>query len=161
MSPIPCFWFDGSAEEAAAFYVSLFANSSVDRVLRYPDGAPFPVPYSAGSVMLVEFTLQGRPYQALNGGPQFPVTEASSLVVETADQAETDRIWAALTAGGGAEQASGWCKDRFGLSWQIVPRRISQLQFSGRPDQVSAMYAAMMPMKKLDIAKLEAVFNAA
>ena len=117
----PCLWYDGKAEEAARFYAATFPNSSVDAVHRapadYPDG-------QEGDVLMVEFTLLGSPYLGLNGGPQFPFTEAVSLQVHTADQAETDRYWAAIIGNGGRESQCGWCKDRWGLSWQIVPRQL-------------------------------------
>lgn len=142
-----CLWFDGNGEEAAAFYTSLIPDSTITDVFRpEPDGAP----------LIVEFTLAGVPYQALNGGPQFRHSEAASIVVLTDDQAETDRLWEALVADGGSESQCGWLKDRFGLSWQIVPRRFIQLVSA--PDGAAAgrTMQAMMQMKKLDIAALEA-----
>lgn len=145
-----CLWFDTQGEEAARFYVSLLPDSRIDSVFRpTPDGPP----------LVVEFTLAGTPYLVLNGGPQFRHTEAASISVRTKDQAETDRLWAALTADGGEENRCGWLKDRFGLSWQIVPEAFPRLLSD--PDRAAADRAmqAMMKMIKLDIAALEAAFR--
>jgi len=158
-SPItPCIWMDDTAEEAAAFYVSLFPNSSIGRISRYAEDSPFPPHFKAGTAMLVEFTLDGRPFATLNGGPMFPQTEAVSFVIPVEDQAEVDRYWDALIADGGAQSMCGWCKDRFGVSWQVVPRRLLDLQTSGTPAQAQRMNAAMMTMHKLDLAALQAAF---
>ncbi|HRI45100.1 MAG TPA: VOC family protein [Fimbriimonadaceae bacterium] len=148
---VPCLWFDGQAEEAAAFYSSLLPNSRIDRVFLSPTDTPSG---PAGSVLTVEFTLAGNPYLALNGGPAFTFTEAVSFQIMCDDQPEVDRLWAALTEGGG-EVACGWLKDRFGLSWQIVPRRLMELLAD--PDQGRAKRAmeAMMTMVKLDIAAID------
>ena len=142
-----CFWFDGQAEEAAEFYVSLLPDSRVNSVFR---------PDPNGAAVMVDFTLAGTPYQGLNGGPQFPQTEAASIVVLTADQQETDRLWSALTAGGGAESMCGWLKDRFGVSWQIVPEALPALMNSGDPEASRRVMDALMGMQKIDIAALEA-----
>ena len=150
----PCLWFDGQAEEAAKFYVGIFADSSVDKVWRAGDGLHIP----ADTAMLVEFTLRGQPFQGLNGGPGYPHTQAMSLSVDCADQAEVDRIWDGLAADGGSPVQCGWVKDRFGVSWQVVPRMMGELQRSGTPAQVGRMMAAMMTMVKLDIAALQAAF---
>lgn len=142
-----CLWFDGVAEEAAAFYVSLLPGSRIEGIFRpEPEGAP----------LLIDFTLAGTPYLALNGGPQFPHTEAASIVVETADQAETDHLWVALTANGGTAVQCGWLRDRFGLSWQIVPEIVPRLLSD--PDRAAAGRAlqALMGMGKIDIAALKA-----
>ncbi|MEE1788335.1 VOC family protein [Streptomyces sp. SP17BM10] len=143
-------WFDTQAEEAAAFYTSLFRDSRVTDVTHYPDGGPAP----AGSVMTVEFELDGRPYVALNGGPQFPFTEAVSLQVECDDQQEVDELWAKLTADGGQEGPCGWLKDRYGFSWQITPRVL--LDLIADPDRAKAgrVMAAMMSMGKIEIQPL-------
>jgi len=126
-----CLWFDAAALPAAEFYCGLLPDSRIDDVSRYPEGQAMAEP---GTVLTVEFTLAGTPYQALNGGPHFPLTEAVSISVTTEDQAETDRLWAALIADGGAESQCGWLKDRFGLSRQIVPRRYSSCSaVRGRP----------------------------
>jgi predicted 3-demethylubiquinone-9 3-methyltransferase (glyoxalase superfamily) len=151
----PCLWYDGAAEEAASFYTTLFPDSRIDRVTCYGEGMPFP----AGTAMLVEFTVAGRSYQGLNGGPQFPFTEAVSLSVTATDQAEIDRLWSALIRDGGAESMCGWCKDRWGLSWQIVPQAMIDMQRSGTPEQIGRMFAVMMSMRKLDIATLESAFR--
>jgi predicted 3-demethylubiquinone-9 3-methyltransferase (glyoxalase superfamily) len=146
----PCLWFDGQAEEAATFYVSLFPNSRIDRVSRAP--ADFPSG-SAGDVLTVEFTLAGESYIGLNGGPHFKFTEAVSLSVDCADQTEVDRYWEALTADGGTPAPCGWVKDKFGLSWQIVPRRLIELM--NDPDRGRRAMRAMLQMSKLDVAALE------
>lgn len=137
-----CFWFDQNAEDAARFYISLLPDSRIDGVIKSPDG----------NVLVVEFTLAGTPYQALNGGPHFTLSEAASISVLTKDQAETDRLWDILTADGGAESQCGWVKDRFGLSWQIVPRRATEL-LSG--SDAAKVFPALMKMGKIDIATLE------
>ena len=120
----PCLWYDHDGEEAANFYVTLFPDSRVDHVQRSPADNPS---MKAGGVLVVEFTLAGQSYIALNGGPQFKFTEAISLQVQTEDQEETDRLWDALTANGGEESQCGWLKDRWGLSWQITPKRLLEL----------------------------------
>lgn len=149
----PCLWFNGDAEEAARFYTSLFADSAIGSISRYGEGMPFP----AGTVLLVEFTLFGQSFQALNGGPQFPFTEAISLSVRCADQAEVDRIWTALTEGG-TPGPCGWLKDRFGVSWQVVPEALVRLQNAGDPVRTARMMGAMMTMSRLDIAALERAY---
>ncbi|MEU8510405.1 VOC family protein [Kitasatospora sp. NPDC048722] len=143
-------WFDHQAEEAAAFYTSLFRDSRITEVTHYPEGGPVP----AGSVMTVGFELDGRPYVALNGGPQFPFTEAVSLQVECDDQQEVDELWAKLTADGGQAGPCGWLKDRYGFSWQITPRVL--LDLIADPDRVKAgrVMAAMMTMGKIEILPL-------
>jgi 2-polyprenyl-6-hydroxyphenyl methylase/3-demethylubiquinone-9 3-methyltransferase len=145
----PCLWFDGQAEEAATFYASLLPDSTVDGVNRAPSDFPGG---KRGDALVVEFTLLGRPFQGLNGGPQFPFTEAISLSVSTEDQAETDRLWDALIAGGGSPSRCGWLKDRFGLSWQIVPLPLVKMMTD--PDKEAARRAteAMLKMDRLDIA---------
>jgi predicted 3-demethylubiquinone-9 3-methyltransferase (glyoxalase superfamily) len=147
----PCLWFDGQAEQAARFYVSLLPDSRVDRVFRSPTDTPSG---PAGTVLTVEFTLAGQQYLGLNGGPQFPFTEAVSFQIHCDDQAEVDRLWAALTAGG-APVACGWLKDRWGLSWQIVPRRLTELIQDPDPGRAKRAMEAMMTMTKIDIAALE------
>ncbi|MBV9553250.1 MAG: VOC family protein [Alphaproteobacteria bacterium] len=147
----PCLWFDGNAEEAAAFYVSVFPDSRVDAVHRAPGDYPSG---KAGGALLVEFTLMGRPFSGLNGGPQFRFNEAVSFQIPVETQAEADRFADALSAVPEAEQC-GWIKDRFGVSWQIVPRPL--LRLFGDPDRARAKRAfeAMMGMKRLDIAALQ------
>lgn len=157
MTPIPkvrtCLWFDDKALPAAEFYCSLLPDSRIDNVGRYPDGQDMMEP---GKVLMVEFTLGGTPYQGLNGGPHFTLDEAVSISVSTEDQAETDRLWSALIADGGAESQCGWLKDRFGLSWQIVPKRSVEL-LTG--PQAAKVWPALMQMRKIDIAALEAAAN--
>lgn len=149
----PCLWFDGEAEEAATFYTGLFPGGAITSVSRYSEGMPFP----AGTALLVEFSLFGRDFQALNGGPHFSFTEAISLSVACVEQAELDRYWDALIADGGSPGQCGWLKDRFGLSWQLVPEAMGRLQAQGGPG-VGRMMRAMMLMKKLDIAALERAY---
>lgn len=154
----PNLWFDYNAEEAANFYVSLFPDSRIDAVQRSPADNPST---KKGDVLIVQFTLDGRPYTGINGGPQFPHTEAFSLQILCEDQEEVDRYWAALTAGGGREVQCGWCRDRFGLSWQVIPRRMTELLSSKEPGVAERVMQAMLPMMKLDVAKLEAAAAAA
>ncbi len=147
----PCLWFDGHAEQAAAFYTSLLPDSRVDRVVRSPADTPSG---SAGTVLLVEFTLAGNRFTGLNGGPQFPFTEAISLQIDCEDQAEADRLWDALCEGGTPSRC-GWLKDRYGLSWQIVPTRLTELLADPDPDRARRAMEAMLPMSRLDIAAIE------
>ena len=152
----PCLWFDGVAEEAANFYVSLLPDSRIDRVNRSPADNPST---PAGAVLLVEFTLAGQPFQGLNGGPQFPFTEAVSFSVECEDQAEIDRLWDALTADGGKPVQCGWLKDRYGLSWQIVPKAMGRLMGGSDPSGAKRAMQAMLKMVKLDIGELERAYR--
>jgi predicted 3-demethylubiquinone-9 3-methyltransferase (glyoxalase superfamily) len=145
----PCLWFDTQAEEAANLYVSLFEDAEVTRVERL-DGTP-----SGDDVALVFFRLAGHEFMAINGGPQFPFTEAVSFSVRCEDQAEVDRLWAALTADGGEESMCGWLKDRFGLSWQINPTRLGELLSDPDPERAQRAMQAMLQMRKIDIAALE------
>jgi len=148
-----CLWYDGDAEEAANFYASTFPDSSVGAVFRapgdYPDG-------KEGDVLTVEFTVAGVPCIGLNGGPEFRHSEAFSFQIATDDQAETDRLWSTVVAHGGQESECGWCKDRWGLSWQITPRVL--IEALADPDRAAAKRAfeAMMTMRKIDIATIEA-----
>jgi predicted 3-demethylubiquinone-9 3-methyltransferase (glyoxalase superfamily) len=148
----PCLWFDGHAEEAARFYVSLLPDSRIDRVVRAPADTPSG---PAGMVLVVEFTLAGSKFTGLNGGPQFPFTEAVSFAVACDGQAEVDRLWAALTADGGSPSRCGWLKDRWGLPWQIVPTRLHELLSDPNPDRARRTMEAMLQMSKIDIAALE------
>ncbi|MDZ4876737.1 MAG: hypothetical protein CLLPBCKN_006172 [Chroococcidiopsis cubana SAG 39.79] len=152
---VPCLWFNGDAEEAAKFYVSLLPDSRIDRILKSPADTPSG---PAGMVLTVEFTLAGLQYVGLNGGSQFPFTEAVSFQIHCDDQAEVDRLWAAI-AEGGSEIACGWVKDRWGFPWQIVPRRMIELL--NDPDTARARRAqeAMMQMVKIDIAPIERAAN--
>lgn len=147
----PFLWFEDQAEEAAKFYASVFKRSKLGKVARYPEGSPGP----AGKVMTVAFRIEGQDFVALNGGPQFKFTEAVSFVVECKDQKEIDDYWGKLTAGGGQPVQCGWLKDKFGLSWQIVPKTMDKY-FSGKdPKQAERVMQAMLKMVKLDIRKLE------
>jgi predicted 3-demethylubiquinone-9 3-methyltransferase (glyoxalase superfamily) len=157
-TPYPCLWFDGQAEDAARFYTTLLPNSSVDRVWRSPADTPSG---PAGMVITVDFTLDGQRFMALNGGPEFKFSEAVSFVIETDDQAETDRLWDALTADGGEPSVCGWLKDRFGLSWQITPRRLNELVNDADPERARRAMEAMLQMGKIDIAELERAADAA
>jgi len=150
-----CLWFDDQALEAAEFYTSVFPNSRITSTTRYPAGSG----EREGQVLTVDFDLDGVHYQGLNGGPEFHFDEAISICVEVADQAELDRYWEALIADGGEEGPCGWCKDRFGLSWQVVPANWEEV-YSGDPARAAAVFAAMMQMGKLDIAALEAAGDA-
>ena len=147
---VPNFWFDGQAEEAAEFYCSVFPNSRVLTVARYTEAGPGP----AGSVMTVEFELDGERFVGINGGPEFPFTEAISMQIDCADQAEVDRYWAALTDGGREDQC-GWLKDRYGVSWQVVPPGMAEIFADPDPDRARRAMEAMFGMKKLDLAALK------
>ena len=146
---VPNLWFDGNAVEAAEFWVSVFPASRVLSTTRYPEGAPGP----AGEVMTVEFELFGQRFTGINGGPQFPFTEAVSFLVPCADQAEVDHYWAVLSEGG-EEGPCGWLKDRFGVSWQVVPDGMDELFSDPDPARAQRAMQAMMSMKKLDLATL-------
>jgi predicted 3-demethylubiquinone-9 3-methyltransferase (glyoxalase superfamily) len=147
----PCLWFDGNAEEAAEFYASLFPNSHVDVVHRAPSDYPSG---KAGDVLMVEFKLMGQPFTALNGGPQFRFNEAISFQIPVETQAEADRVVNALSAVPEAEQC-GWIKDRFGVSWQIVPRQLIRLIGDADRTRARRAFEAMMQMKRIDIAAIE------
>ena len=147
----PCLWFDGNAEEAANFYVTLLPDSRVDNVQRSPADTPSG---PEGSVLIVEFTLAGQKFVGLNGGPHFKFNEAVSFQIHTEDQAETDRLTDSLSAVPEAEQC-GWVKDRFGLSWQIVPNRLLELLSDPDEDRARRAMEAMLDMKRIDIAVVE------
>ncbi|WP_287902561.1 VOC family protein [Arthrobacter sp.] len=150
-----CLWFDGQAEEAAEFYVSVFPDSSVTAVSRYGEGAPFP----AGTALTVEFQLSGTPYQGLNGGPHYTFNEAISFSISCADQAEVDYYWDKLTADGGSEGQCGWLKDKFGVSWQVVPEALGSIMSRDDAAGVGRAMQAFMGMQKFDIAALEAAYR--
>ena len=147
----PCLWFDGNAEEAAKFYVSVLPDSRVDAIHRAPGDYPAG---KAGDVLLVEFTLMGRPFAGLNGGPQFRFNEAISFQIPVETQAEADRFADALSAVPDAEQC-GWVRDRFGVSWQIVPRQLMRLIADADRARARRAFEAMMHMKRIDIAAIE------
>jgi predicted 3-demethylubiquinone-9 3-methyltransferase (glyoxalase superfamily) len=153
-----CLWFDfGQGEQAAEFYASVFKDAKVGKTARYPEGAPGP----AGGVMTVEFDLLGQSFTALNGGPMFKFSEAISFQIMCADQAEVDHFWNRLVEGGGEHGPCGWLKDRFGLSWQVVPEALIRLTTSDDSAKSKRVFDAMMKMGKLDIATLEAAAKAA
>ena len=151
MQPLTtCLWFDTEGEEAATFYTSLFPDSRITGVSHYGEAGPRP----AGTVMTVNFELLGQPFFALNGGPNYSFTEAISFQVHCEDQAEVDRYWDALTEGG-EEGPCGWCKDRFGLSWQVVPNALPRLLGDPDPARAGRAMTAMLQMKKIQIDELE------
>jgi predicted 3-demethylubiquinone-9 3-methyltransferase (glyoxalase superfamily) len=153
--PYPCLWFDGQAEQAAAFYASIFPNSSVDKVTRAAADNPSG---KKGDVLTVDFTLDGEPFNGLNGGPDFRFNESISFIVDCADQAEVDRYWDALVADGGEHGPCGWLKDRFGVSWQIVPRRLYELLEGPDAGASERAMQAMLQMGKLDVETLERAY---
>lgn len=148
-----CLWYDGGAEEAARFYAATFPDSSVGAVYRAPGDFPSG---KEGDVLTVLFTVMGIPCLGLNGGPEFKHNEAFSFQVATADQAETDRYWNAIIGNGGQESACGWCKDRWGLSWQITPLALTEAITDPDPAAANRAFDAMMTMGKIDIATIEA-----
>jgi len=151
----PCLWFDTQAEDAANFYTGIFKNSKIKSVSHYGEAGPLP----AGTVMVVTFELDGVEFIALNGGPVFKFNEAVSLSISCQSQAEVDHYWNALSKGG-EEGPCGWLKDKFGLSWQVVPLEFTDLMRSGDARRVRQMTEAMMTMKKLDLARLKAAYDA-
>jgi predicted 3-demethylubiquinone-9 3-methyltransferase (glyoxalase superfamily) len=151
----PCLWYDGKAEEAANFYVSLLPDSRVDKVVRSP--ADYPAG-KAGDVLMVEFTLAGQSFLAMNGGPGPVFTDATSFIINCDDQAEVDRLWDALTAEG-TPVACGWLKDRYGLPWQITPTELPKLIAGPDPQKARRAMEAMMGMVKLDIAELRRAYE--
>ena len=146
----PCLWFDTQGEEAAEFYCSVFPNSRITDIARYGKAGPGP----EGQVMVVAFELDGQPYVALNGGPQFTFDEAVSFQIDCGSQDEADHYWYALSKGG-EEGPCGWLKDRFGLSWQVTPRRMIELLADPDPDRSARAMQAMLQMKRIDIAEVE------
>ena len=147
----PFLWFDGNAEEAVTFYVSVFKNSKITST----------IPGPGGTVMGLGFVLDGQEFQALNGGPQFKFTPAISLFVSCENQAEVDALWSKLLSGGGREDQCGWLQDRYGLSWQIIPTALPRMLGDKNPAKAGAAMQAMLQMKKIDIAKMEQAFKAA
>lgn len=147
-----CIWYDQGAEEAAHFYAKTFPDSTVGAIQRSPSDNPSG---KKGDVLTVEFTVCGIPCVGLNGGTHFKQSEAFSFMIATGDQAETDRLWNAIVGNGGQESQCGWCKDKWGVSWQITPRVLLDAMAAGG-DEAKRVFEAMMPMKKIDVAKIEA-----
>ncbi|MGZ6265636.1 MAG: VOC family protein [Candidatus Limnocylindrales bacterium] len=152
----PCLWFDGNAEEAANFYVSLLPGSRVENVMRSPADNPST---PAGAVLTVDFTLAGQRFTGLNGGPEFHFTEAISFVIDCEGQAEVDRLWAALTENGGTPSQCGWLKDRYGVSWQIIPRQLGEILGDPDTERAGRAMKAMLEMSKIDVAALRRAFE--
>jgi predicted 3-demethylubiquinone-9 3-methyltransferase (glyoxalase superfamily) len=150
----PFLWFDTQAEEAVNFYTSLFKNSKITQVSRYGDAGPGP----AGAVMTIAFQLNGQEFVALNGGPQFKFTEAISLYVDCENQAEVDTLWAKLTEGG-EESMCGWLKDKYGLSWQIIPKGLVEMLSSPDAEKSKRATQAMLSMKKIDLVKMRQAYE--
>ncbi|MFJ9586070.1 VOC family protein [Streptomyces acidicola] len=149
-----CLWFDGQAEEAAHYYVSVFKNSSIGRIARYTEAGPGP----AGSVVTVEFVANGQHFVAVNGGPQFKFNEAISFQILCEDQAEIDHYWSKLTEGGGEGGPCGWLKDRYGVSWQVVPGRLLDMMTDSDAEKAGRAAKAMLSMGKLDLPALEKAY---
>jgi predicted 3-demethylubiquinone-9 3-methyltransferase (glyoxalase superfamily) len=154
----PFLWFNGNAEQAARFYTSVFKKSKIRAITRYGKEASKGSGQPLGSVMTVEFDIEGQPFTALNGGPNFTFTEAISFVVRCKNQAELDYYWKKLTSGGGEEVACGWLKDKFGVAWQVIPDGLMEMLDSKHPEKVERVMAAVMNMGKLDIKKLKAAY---
>ena len=146
----PFLWYDNQAEEAANLYCSIFKNSKVGSVVRYGDAGPGP----KGTVMIVTFQLAGQEFTALNGGPRFKFTEAISFVVNCETQEEIDHFWEKLTADGGQESMCGWLKDKFGLSWQVIPKALPEMLMDGNSETAQRVMRSMLQMRKIDIAAL-------
>ncbi|MFI1728352.1 VOC family protein [Streptomyces acidicola] len=149
-----CLWFDGQAEEAAHYYVSVFKNSSIGRIARYTEAGPGP----AGTVVTVEFVANGQQFVAVNGGPQFKFNEAISFQILCEDQAEIDHYWSKLTEGGGEAGPCGWLKDRYGVSWQVVPSKLADMIADPDPEKAGRAAKAMLSMGKLDLPALEKAY---
>jgi predicted 3-demethylubiquinone-9 3-methyltransferase (glyoxalase superfamily) len=155
---MPFLWFDNQAEEAAKFYASVFKNSKIGRTLRYDEASAKAAGRPAGSVLTVEFEIEGQKFTALNGGPQFKFNESVSFVVNCKTQEEVDYFWEKLTAGGGQESECGWLKDKFGLSWQVTPTVLIEMLHDKDPKKAERVMKAMMQMQKIEINKLKAAY---
>lgn len=156
----PCLWSDGQAQAMAEFYTSIFPNSRIVRTDYYSEGATDPDGrFSAGDVLTVTLEIEGQAFMVLNGGPQFKFNEAISLMVDCADQAEIDTLWAKLTADGGEEGPCGWLKDKFGVSWQIVSDGFDRMLQDPDSTKVKRVWQAMMQMQKIDLAILQAAYD--
>ena len=151
----PFLWFDNNAEEAMDFYTSIFKDSEVFNISRYPEGSPIP----AGTLMSATFRLEDQEFMVLNAGPQFKFNEAVSFFVNCETQAEVDMFWENLTADGGEESQCGWLKDKFGLSWQIIPKALSEMLGDPDPAKAGRVMQAMLQMQKIDIAKLKEAYD--
>jgi predicted 3-demethylubiquinone-9 3-methyltransferase (glyoxalase superfamily) len=155
----PFLWFDDQAEEAVKFYTSIFKNSRVGRVLRYDENAAKAAGGTVGSVLTIEFELEGQKFVALNGGSQFKFNESVSFVVNCETQDEVDYFWGKLTADGGQESACGWLKDKFGLSWQVTPTVLIDMLHDKDPEKTERVMKAMLQMQKIEIPKLKAAYG--
>jgi predicted 3-demethylubiquinone-9 3-methyltransferase (glyoxalase superfamily) len=154
----PFLWFDNQAEEAAKFYTSVFKNSKIGRILRYDEVSAKAAGGAVGSVLTVEFEIEGQKFTALNGGPQFKFNESVSFVVNCKTQEEVDYFWEKLTAGGGQESECGWLKDKFGVSWQVTPTVLIEMLNDKDPKKAGRVMKAMMQMQKIEINKLKAAY---
>jgi predicted 3-demethylubiquinone-9 3-methyltransferase (glyoxalase superfamily) len=154
----PCLWFDGQAEDAAKHYISIFENSTIGRISRYGEEGHEIHGREPGSVMVVEFELEGQKFVGLNGGPQFTFSEAISFQIDCKDQGEVDYFWERLSEGG-EEGPCGWLKDKFGLSWQVVPRALPRMLSEGDAEQSARVTKAFIQMKKFDIAELQRAYD--
>jgi predicted 3-demethylubiquinone-9 3-methyltransferase (glyoxalase superfamily) len=155
----PCLWFDDNAEEAVNFYTSIFKNSSIKNILRYDAASAAASGRPEGSVLTIDFQLEGQDYMALNGGPIFKFTEAVSFSVDCKTQEEVDEYWEKLTADGGQESQCSWLKDKYGLSWQIVPTVLPEMLRDEDPEKAGRVMQAMLKMKKIDIATLKRTYD--
>jgi predicted 3-demethylubiquinone-9 3-methyltransferase (glyoxalase superfamily) len=155
----PFLWFDHQAEEAAKFYASIFKNSKIARVLRYDEEAAKASGQPVGSVLTIEFEIEGQKFVALNGGPQFKFNESVSFVVNCETQKEVDYFWEELTADGGEESQCGWLKDKFGLSWQVTPTVLIDMLHDKDSERAERVMKAMLQMQKIDIGKLKAAYR--
>jgi predicted 3-demethylubiquinone-9 3-methyltransferase (glyoxalase superfamily) len=154
----PFLWFDHQAEEAAKFYTSVFKNSKVGKILRYDEASAKAAGGTVGSVLTIEFEIEGQKFTALNGGPQFKFNESVSFVVYCQNQDEVDYFWQKLTADGGQESECGWLRDKFGLSWQVTPTVLIEMLHDKDPKKSERVMNAMMQMQKIDISKLKAAY---
>lgn len=152
----PCLWFDGQAEEAAKFYTSILPDSRIEKVQRSPADNPSG---PEGAVLTVDFSLAGQRFIGLNGGPDFAFNEAISFSIDCADQEEVDRLWDALVEGGGEHSVCGWLKDRYGVSWQVIPRQLPELLGGPDPEGAARAMKAMLEMTKIDVAKLREAYD--
>ena len=158
---MPCLWYDNEAEEAAKLYVSVFKNSKLGTITHYTKSAEGVSGKAAGTVLTVSFQIEGQDFLAMNGGPQFKFSKAISFIVDCETQEEVDELWSKLTANGGKEGPCGWLKDKFGLSWQITPRILTELISDPDPKKADAVMAAMLKMNKIDIKAIQEVYDAA